>query len=107
MPTAFLSSKVVTYLPCSDGHKPDTSPGTASWCAQCKAIAPEVTKMASEYEGRATFYTFDVDSNPDVAQELGISTMPTFVIFKDGDLQDNVSGAKPKELRSAVEQSIA
>lgn len=63
--------------------------------------------MASEYEGKATFYTFDVDTNPDVAQELGISTMPTFVIFKDGDLMGNVSGAKAKELREAVEQNVA
>jgi thioredoxin 1 len=79
--------------------------GIASWCAQCKAVAPEVTKLAAEFP-KAHFYTFDVDENPDVAQELGISTMPTFTIFKDGDLQESVGGAKVNALRKAVENNL-
>ncbi|KAF2429169.1 thioredoxin-like protein [Tothia fuscella] len=79
--------------------------GTAAWCGQCKAIAPEVDKLAIEFP-KANFYTYDVDSNPDVAQELGVSSMPTFTIFKDGDLEDSVTGAKIKELRAAVEKYL-
>jgi thioredoxin 1 len=79
--------------------------GTAAWCPQCKAIAPEVAKMAAEFP-KAKFYTFDVEENPDVAQELGVSVMPTFTIFKDGDLMESVSGAKAKALREAVEKNL-
>jgi len=78
--------------------------GVASWCPQCKAIAPEVEKMAHEFPN-AHFYTFDVDEQPDIAHELGISVMPTFTIFKDGDIQEGVSGAKVKALREAVEKN--
>lgn len=80
--------------------------GVAAWCSQCKAIAPEVEKMASEFDGKIKFYTFDVDTNPDVAQELGVNSMPTFTIFKDGEVQESVSGARPKQLRTAIENNL-
>ncbi|KAJ4303308.1 hypothetical protein N0V90_002201 [Kalmusia sp. IMI 367209] len=79
--------------------------GTATWCAQCKAIAPEVQKMVGEYSD-AHFYTYDVEETPDIAQELGVSQMPTFSVFKDGDIQEGVTGAKPKELRKAIEANL-
>lgn len=60
--------------------------GTATWCAQCKAIAPEVAKMVSEYPN-VRFYVYDVEECEDVAHELGVRSMPTFSIFKDGDIQ--------------------
>ena len=43
---------------------------------------------------------------PDIAQELGISMMPTFKIFKDGDLMDSVTGARGKELRGKIEENL-
>lgn len=79
--------------------------GTATWCAQCKAIAPEVQKMVSEYPD-VHFYTYDVEETPDIAQELGVSAMPTFSVFKDGDIQEGVTGAKPKDLRKAIEANL-
>ena len=79
--------------------------GTATWCAQCKAIAPEVQKMVSEYPN-VRFYTYDVEETPDIAQELGVSAMPTFSVFKDGDIQEGVTGARPKELRKAIEENL-
>ncbi|KAJ4992565.1 thioredoxin [Stagonosporopsis vannaccii] len=79
--------------------------GTATWCAQCKAIAPEVAKMVSEYPD-VKFYLYDVEECEDVAQELGVSSMPSFSIFKDGDIQDGVTGAKPKEIRKKIEACL-
>ncbi|KAH7080724.1 thioredoxin-like protein [Paraphoma chrysanthemicola] len=76
--------------------------GTATWCQNCKVIAPEVAKMVAEYPN-VKFYTYDVEECEDIAQELGVSQMPTFSIFKDGDIQEGVTGAKPKEIRKAIE----
>lgn len=79
--------------------------GTATWCKQCKVIAPEVAKMVDEYPN-VKFYLYDVEECEDIAQELGVRSMPTFSIFKDGDIQDGVTGAKPKEIRKAIEACL-
>ncbi|KAK4968748.1 Thioredoxin amt13 [Elasticomyces elasticus] len=50
------------------------------------------------------FYKLDVDEVPDVAQELGIRAMPTFVLFKDGEKVGEVVGANPKALEAAIQQ---
>ncbi|KAL5118420.1 hypothetical protein ACEQ8H_003596 [Pleosporales sp. CAS-2024a] len=76
--------------------------GTAKWCQQCKVIAPEVANMVDEYPN-VKFYTYDVEECHDIAQELGVSQMPTFTIFKDGDIQEGVTGARPKAIRKAIE----
>ena len=79
--------------------------GTATWCKQCKVIAPEVAKMVDEYPN-VKFYLYDVEECEDIAQELGVRSMPTFSIFQDGDIQDGVTGAKPKEIRKAIEACL-
>ena len=99
-----LTSKI-EYLRASNADGICIIEGTAAWCSQCKAIAPEVKKMVSEFPD-ARFYVFDVDECPDIAQELGISVMPTFTIFKDGDVQESVSGAKPKDLREKIKGNM-
>jgi len=99
-----LTSKV-DYLRASNADGVSIIEGTAAWCPQCKAIAPEVEKMVSEFPD-ARFYKFDVDKCPDIAQELGISVMPTFTIFKDGNVQEGVSGAKPKVLREKIKGNL-
>ncbi|KAF2178444.1 thioredoxin-like protein [Zopfia rhizophila CBS 207.26] len=79
--------------------------GTATWCSQCKAIAPEIQKMVEEYPD-VHFFTYDVEETPDIAHELGVSQMPTFSVFKDGDIMEGVTGAKPKEVRKAIEGNL-
>jgi thioredoxin 1 len=76
--------------------------GTATWCKNCHQIAPEVAKMVTEYPN-VKFYTYDVEECEDIAQELGVRSMPTFSVFKDGDIMEGVTGAKPKEIRKAIE----
>jgi protein-disulfide isomerase len=65
------------------------------------ANARSRNRFAKKYP-TARFYKVDVDEVPDVAQELGISAMPTFVIFNEGDVADKVVGANPHALESAI-----
>lgn len=78
---------------------------TATWCASCKAVAPHVASMAAEYPS-VKFYTYDVDECEDIAQELGVRQMPTFSIFKDGDIQEGVTGPRIAEVRKKVEACL-
>ncbi|KAK0315362.1 hypothetical protein LTR01_000660 [Friedmanniomyces endolithicus] len=77
---------------------------TASWCSQCKAIAPFVYKMIKKYP-EARFYQYDTDTADDISQELGASQMPTFHAFKDGDLVGSVTGAKAAQLEALIKES--
>jgi thioredoxin 1 len=101
-PTIAVLDSKVAYLKAVMYEGVTVLEGTATWCAQCKAIAPEIAKMVSEFPD-VHFFTYDVEETPDIAHELGVSQMPTFTVFKDGDLQDGITGAKPKDLRKAIE----
>ncbi|KAM3424190.1 hypothetical protein BST61_g11269 [Cercospora zeina] len=75
----------------------------ATWCGPCKVIAPQVSKLADEFNN-ATFYKLDVDELPDVAQELGVRAMPTFYLFKNGEKVKEVVGANLNALRAAIQE---
>ncbi|PBP24413.1 putative thioredoxin [Diplocarpon rosae] len=77
----------------------------ATWCGPCKVIAPQVVKFSEEFPD-AHFAKLDVDEVPDVAQELGIRAMPTFVIFKDGEKFKEIVGANPQALKLAIQASL-
>ncbi|SHN24667.1 thioredoxin [Cyclobacterium lianum] len=70
----------------------------AEWCGPCKMIGPIVEELATDYEGKATITKLDVDSNPDIASKFGIRSIPTLLIFKDGQVVDKVIGAVPKSV---------
>ncbi|KAL9098486.1 MAG: hypothetical protein Q9163_005860 [Psora crenata] len=73
----------------------------ATWCGPCKAIAPKIVEFSNQYPA-ARFYKIDVDELPDIAQELGVRAMPTFVVFKNGEKINEVVGANPKAIEAAV-----
>ena len=75
----------------------------AVWCSPCKTIAPEVVKLSKKYTS-TRFYKLDVDEVPDVAQELGVRAMPTFLLFKNGEKVGEVVGANKPALEAAVEK---
>ena len=75
----------------------------ATWCGPCKVIAPEVVKLAKKYTS-TRFYKLDVDDVPDVAHELGVRAMPTFLLFKDGKKVGEVVGANKQALEAAVQK---
>ncbi|KAF2796396.1 thioredoxin-domain-containing protein [Melanomma pulvis-pyrius CBS 109.77] len=77
----------------------------ATWCGPCKVIAPQVVKFSDNYP-TARFYKLDVDEVPDVAQDLGIRAMPTFLLFKDGAKVAEVVGANPKALEAAIKAHV-
>jgi thioredoxin 1 len=69
----------------------------APWCGPCKMIAPVLEELDGEIEGKASIVKVDVDDNQETAGKYGIMSIPTLVLFKDGEIVDKVVGFKPKE----------
>lgn len=78
----------------------------ATWCGPCKVIAPEVVKFSEEFQDKAEFYKVDVDQVPDLAQELNVRAMPTFMLFKNGEKVGEVVGADKRALRNKIEANL-
>jgi len=84
----------------------------ATWCPPCKHMAPIVDEVAGQFAGKAKVLKVDIDQNPMLAQGLGIESIPTLVVFKDGKPIAANTGAMPKSelvtmLESAFSPSIA
>jgi len=70
----------------------------AEWCGPCKLIGPVVEELSGELEGKAVIGKLNVDDNPKVSVDYGIRSIPTLLIFKDGQLVDRHVGVAPKEV---------
>ncbi len=70
----------------------------ASWCGPCRMIAPVIEELAVDFEGRAKLAKVDVDRNPQVAARYDIRSIPTLLLFKDGQVVDRVIGVAPKQV---------
>jgi thioredoxin 1 len=68
----------------------------AEWCGPCKMIGPSLEEIAKEMAGKVTIAKVNVDENPGVAGKLGIRSIPTLMLFKDGKLASQKVGAAPK-----------
>ena len=68
----------------------------AEWCGPCKAIAPTLDELATEYAGRVTIAKVNVDEHPGLAARFQVRSIPTLLIFKGGQVIDQVVGAVPK-----------
>ncbi len=68
----------------------------AEWCGPCKMIAPLLDEMASEYADRMAVMKLNIDENPNVAQKFGIRSIPTLMLFKDGNVHAQKLGAMSK-----------
>lgn len=68
----------------------------AEWCGPCKMIAPLLDEAADEYAGRMSVVKLNVDENPAIAQQFGIRSIPTLMLFKDGAVQAQKLGAMSK-----------
>ena len=69
----------------------------AEWCVPCKMVEPVVDQIAQEYAGNLKIGKVDVDSNPGISMKYGIRSIPTLLIFKDGQPVDQIIGAVPKK----------
>ena len=68
----------------------------AEWCGPCKMIAPVFDDIASENAGKITIAKLNVDDNPDIARRFEVLSIPTLIVFKDGEPQKRLVGAKGK-----------
>lgn len=68
----------------------------AEWCMPCKFIEPVIEELAREYNGKVVFGKLNIDGNREIAMRLGIQSIPTLLIFKNGKLVDRIIGAIPK-----------
>ena len=68
----------------------------AAWCGPCKVLAPTIEQLASDYDGKAVIAKVDVDDNPATAAKYGIRSIPSLLIFKNGQVIDQMVGALPK-----------
>ena len=77
----------------------------AEWCGPCRAIAPTIEELASEFEGRVRVGKLNVDDNPQTAMKFDVRSIPTLLFFKDGQVVDQLIGTAPKnKLASKLEE---
>jgi thioredoxin 1 len=72
----------------------------AEWCGPCRMIGPIVEELASDFDGKAVIGKVDVDANPEVSAKFGIRSIPTLLVFKNGEIVDKQIGAVPKAVLS-------
>ena len=79
----------------------------AEWCGPCRAIGPIIEDLSKEYDGKVNVGKLNVDHNPDVSINYGITSIPAILFFKNGEVVDKLVGAQPKgNFVKKIEQHI-
>ena len=79
----------------------------APWCGPCRMVGPEVEAVAAEYAGRANVVKINVDEQPELAGRYGIMSIPTIIVFKNGEIAEQVVGAvKRGKLKEMLDRHI-
>ena len=68
----------------------------AEWCGPCKRLGPTIDELATDYDGRMTIGKLNVDDNPAVAMRFNVMSIPTLIVFKGGEVEKRLVGAKGK-----------
>ncbi len=74
----------------------------AEWCGPCRMIAPAVEGLADEYNGRASVGKLNIDQNPNTPMKYGVRSIPTLLLFKDGQVVESTVGVTGKEQLAAL-----
>lgn len=69
----------------------------ATWCGPCKMLAPTIDEISSEMAGKAHVYKLDIDQSPDIAQVYGVMSVPTLIVFKNGQPVKQTVGVQSKQ----------
>jgi thioredoxin 1 len=69
----------------------------AEWCGPCRMVGPVVDEISQDFAGRIKVAKLDVDAEPGLASRFGVLSIPTIVLFKDGEVIEQSVGAKPKD----------
>ena len=79
----------------------------AEWCGPCHAIAPAIEELAGEYSGRIKIGKLNVDQHPGIASAYGVRSIPSLLVFKGGEVAQQIVGAVPKEhIAQVLEQAL-
>lgn len=78
----------------------------AEWCGPCRAIAPVLEELSGELAGKLKIVKVNVDESPDLAQQFGIRSIPTLLVFKGGTIAGQMVGAMPKAALKAKLESL-
>lgn len=73
----------------------------AVWCGPCRMLGPVIEELANDFESKAVVGKIDVDNNQDVSAQYGIRSIPTVLIFKNGEVVDKIVGVERKEVIAA------
>ena len=79
----------------------------AEWCGPCRMVAPVLDELANEMDGKVRVAKLNVDENQQLAYQFQVSSIPTFILFKDGKMADRMMGAMPKAaFASFIERNL-
>ncbi len=79
----------------------------ADWCGPCKMVAPILEKLSNDYDGKVKFAKLDIDNAQELAAQYEVSSIPTLILFKDGNKADQAVGALPKgQIEDFVNKSL-
>ncbi len=78
----------------------------ADWCAPCKYVAPLMDELAQTHEGRLLVVKVDTDQAPDLSQKLSIRSIPTLILFKEGEEVARSVGFEPEKVRSMADEAV-
>ncbi len=74
----------------------------APWCGPCKALGPTIDQLASDFQGKSSVGKLNVDDNPSLAAKYGVSSIPTVLVFKNGEVIETLVGIRPKDAYAKI-----
>ena len=79
----------------------------AAWCGPCRLVGPTINAVSEKFEGQAKVGKLNIDENPETARKFGISSIPTVLIFREGQVVDKLVGVQTEEVYQAALNRVA